>query len=81
LKAPNILRYTIGGKYWEGFIVPSIKPKLNFVIDKILLNKIDKYRFKHHFTSRSAAIIHLLTYAINQDPPPPEKIDKDAYYE
>lgn len=59
--------------------MPSIKPKLNFVIDKILLKKIDKYRFKHHFSSRSAAIIHLLTYAINQDPPPPERHDDDEY--
>jgi len=49
------------------------------VIDKILLKKIDEYRFKHQFPTRAAAIIHLLTYAINQDPPPPEKIDPYEY--
>lgn len=60
-------------------MVPSDKPNLHFVIDKILLKKIDEYRFKHHFASRSAAVIHLLDYAINQDPPPPEKIDPYEY--
>lgn len=65
----------------RGSAVPSIKPKLNFVIDIILLKQIDNYRFKHHFPSRSAAIIHLLTYAIKQDPPPPEKVDEYEYRE
>lgn len=45
----------------------STKPLINFVIDEELLQRIDDYRFEKRFTSRAAAIKHLLELALEQE--------------
>lgn len=47
------------------------KPLLTLVIDRLLLRRIDDYRFAHRFASRAAAIKWLLTWALDQNPEPP----------
>lgn len=43
------------------------KPILNFVIDEELLTRIDDYRFKNRFSSRAAAVKHLLEIALEKE--------------
>jgi metal-responsive CopG/Arc/MetJ family transcriptional regulator len=49
-----------------------VKPKgtkpLNINLSDELWAKIDKYRFKEMFASRTEAIVYLLTYALKQSP-------------
>ena len=45
---------------------------LNMNIDKALLDRIEKYRFKRMFASRSEAIEFLLEHALKANPDRPE---------
>lgn len=59
-------------------IMPRHKsPMLTFVIPKLLLERIDDYRFEHRFKSRAAAIKHLIKWALDQNAPPPAKHDDE----
>ena len=49
--------------------------QLNMNIDEALLDRIEKYRFKRMFQSRSEAIEFLLDYALKANPP---RLDEDA---
>lgn len=46
------------------------KPIMNFVIEPNLLKRIDDYRFKHRFPSRSMAVKWLLDFALRHNPKP-----------
>ena len=41
--------------------MPSDKPLINFVVDSELLERIDEFRFSNRFSSRAAAIKHLIS--------------------
>jgi hypothetical protein len=53
----------------------SKNPILNFVIDRDLLKRVDDFRFRHRFASRAAAIKWLLSFALDEDPKPPQQIN------
>jgi len=61
--------------------VTTSKNRTLFYTDKILLAKIDKFRFKFGFASRSKAIAWLVTWALSKNPTPPPQKDDDEYYE
>jgi len=44
------------------------KPILNFVIEPALLKRIDDYRFKNRFATRSEAVKWLIDFALRQNP-------------
>ena len=44
---------------------------LNFNIDPERLARLDDYRFRRRFTSRKDALMFLLDYALDADPPKP----------
>jgi hypothetical protein len=48
--------------------MPTEKPILNFVIDPALLKRVDDFRFKERFSTRSAAVKWLLEWALKQKP-------------
>lgn len=57
------------------------KHKTVFYSDKILLKKLDKFWHKYEFSSRSKAIVWLVSWALAQNPIPPPQRDDDEYYE
>lgn len=50
--------------------MPSKLPMLHLVVEEDLRERLDDFRFKHRFTSRSAAMKWLLNWALTQDPKP-----------
>jgi metal-responsive CopG/Arc/MetJ family transcriptional regulator len=50
---------------------PKDKKALNMNMDKALLDRIEKYRFKRMFQSRSEAIEFLLEHALKLNPERP----------
>jgi len=52
------------------------KPILNFVLEPVLLRRIEDFRFRRRFATRSAAVKFLIDYALRQNPNPKEKEDK-----
>ncbi|UCF82084.1 MAG: hypothetical protein JSV50_12815 [Desulfobacteraceae bacterium] len=46
--------------------MPSKKPKLLFVVDKKLINKIDDFRFENRINSRSEAIRRLINEGLKK---------------
>ncbi len=55
--------------------------KAIFYSDKILLKKLDRFWHKYGFSSRSKAVIWLLSWALSQNPVPPPQREDDEYYE
>jgi len=55
--------------------MPTDKPFLHFVVEPDLLKRLDDFRFKQRFESRSATIKWLLAWALDQKPKRPEKED------
>lgn len=53
--------------------MPSQEPLVHLIIPKVLLRRIEDFRFKHRFASRSAAIKWLLSWALDQKPQPPDQ--------
>ena len=51
----------------------SDKPFLSFLIDPVLLERVDDFRYKNRFPTRAAAIKWLLNWALKQKP----KVDRD----
>jgi len=51
------------------------KQFLNFSVDKELLKRIEDFRFKNRFQTKSAAIKWLLVFALDQKPKPPSQED------
>lgn len=49
---------------------------LNMNIDASLLERIEKYRFKREFQSRTDAIEFLLNFALKQNPDPKKEQQK-----
>jgi hypothetical protein len=47
------------------------KPFLSFVVDPILLKRLDDFRYKNRFPTRAAAIKWLLAWALDQKPSVP----------
>lgn len=56
--------------------MPSEKPNVNFVVDPKLLERIEDFRFEHRFPTRTAAILWLLEWALEQNPQPPAPKDR-----
>ena len=52
--------------------MPSKRPFLNFVADSALIERIDDWRFRHHFPARAEAIRWLLDWALKKNPDPKE---------
>jgi metal-responsive CopG/Arc/MetJ family transcriptional regulator len=50
------------------------KQYVNVLFDEKLLSRMDDFRFKHRFTSRTEAIRWLLDWALKQKPTPPEQV-------
>lgn len=48
--------------------MPSNKPLLHIVMDDDRLDRIDEYQHRKRFPSRSAAIVALLDWALDQNP-------------
>jgi Arc/MetJ-type ribon-helix-helix transcriptional regulator len=48
--------------------MPSNKPLLHIVMDPEFIERIDDYYHRRRFPSRSAAVIALLEWALEQDP-------------
>jgi hypothetical protein len=48
----------------------SEKQFLHFVIEPVLLERLDDFRFKHRFPTRAAAIKWLLNWGLGQKPAP-----------
>jgi hypothetical protein len=46
------------------------KPFLHFVIEASLLKRLDDFRFRHRFATRTGAIKWLLDWALSQKPMP-----------
>jgi hypothetical protein len=51
----------------------SEKPFLHFIVDSVLLKRIDEFRFRNHFESRAAAIKWLLAWALDHKPTVPKE--------
>ena len=51
-----------------------VSPKL----DPAFLKRIDSFRFEHWFPTRTAAIMWLLEWALEQNPQPPAPKDRVA---
>lgn len=49
------------------------KPILNFIVDPVMLRRIDDYRYRNRFPTRAAAVKWLIEYAIKQNPRPDEE--------
>jgi len=47
--------------------MPTEKPKIIFVAERELLNRIDDYRFEHRINSRSEAIRKLIEEALKKN--------------
>lgn len=45
---------------------------LNFNIDPARLARLDDYRFRRRFPTRTEALLHLLDFALDADPPRPD---------
>lgn len=50
------------------YMVKKETKPLNMNIDKVLLERVDKYRFRRMFASRSEAIEFLLDHALKANP-------------
>lgn len=51
---------------------PKAQKPVNFYLDPEFVDKIDDFRFRHRFGSRSRALRWLALWAIGQKPKPPE---------
>lgn len=60
--------------------MPSIKPRVIFVIDRDLLQKVDKFTRQHKFRSRAEAIIWMIKYVLREKPEVPPKEERDIIY-
>jgi len=54
----------------------TTKPLINFIIDPMLLKRIDDFWHKQRFPNRAAAIKWLLDWALRQDPKPTAEHEK-----
>lgn len=57
--------------------MPSSKPVLTFVVEPAFLERIEDFRFEHRFQTRTAAVLWLLEWALDQNPKP-EKQPRDS---
>ena len=46
--------------------MPTEKPRYTIVVDHDLLNRIDDFRFKHRYPSRSAATLDLIRLGLEE---------------
>lgn len=46
------------------------KPVVNLPFEPELLERVDEYRFDRRFRSRTAALMYLLTWALDRNPEP-----------
>lgn len=53
--------------------MPSKRPLLHILMEQSLIDRLDDFRFEHRFTSRAAAVIWLLEWALGQKPAPPAR--------
>jgi len=53
--------------------VPSSKPNVSMIIDPDMLERIEDFRFEHRFPTRTAAILWLLQWALEQRPEVPRE--------
>ncbi|MGE5422865.1 MAG: hypothetical protein ACM3QW_06355 [Ignavibacteriales bacterium] len=62
--------------------MPSLKPRLTFVADKLLVRQIDKFWHQNEFRSRSEAIVWMLEYVLREKPTVPPKEERPyIFYE
>lgn len=48
------------------------RSQINFNIDSGRLARLDDYRFRRRFPTRTEALLHLLDFALDADPPRPD---------
>ena len=46
--------------------MPTEKPRFTVIVDEELLKRIDDFRFKNRYTSRSAATLELIRLGLEQ---------------
>ncbi len=61
--------------------MPTDKPLVGFHADKVLLDRIEDFRFQYRFPTRTAAIMWLLEWALEQKPQPPAVKDRAVSHE
>lgn len=62
--------------------MPSLKPRIIFVVDRDLYNRVDDFKQQHDFRSKAEAIIWMIKYVLREKPSvPPKEERKLIYYE
>ena len=57
--------------------MPSSKPVITMVVEPKFLDRIEDFRFENRFQTRTAAVLWLLEWALEQNPRP-EKRPQDT---